>query len=194
MKSIAERKKEREEREHRQRMKRSAGASGVYRRFGIPAYRLGWSATQGDLAFLKKKAENLLKACRDWAPHQFSRYIKEIILEEEWIRFEEQKKRDEMWNAAHPKTPAVAPVTVVPIVPATTPAPVTVSGEGSTQVVTNAIPAPSPVEDTDDWVPDPDFSNLVFSQASLGTRNRPYSIDHILPLNNRTRPRRRRRN
>jgi hypothetical protein len=94
MKSIAERKKEREEKERRQRMKRSVGCSGKYHHFDIPSYHLGWYASEGDLAFLKKKAQNFVKACNYYAPHQFYRYIKEIILEEERIIMEERKKRD----------------------------------------------------------------------------------------------------
>jgi hypothetical protein len=146
MKSIAERKKEREEKERRQRMKRSVGCSGKYRHFGIPSYRLGWSASEGDLAFLKKKAQNFVKACKDSAPHQFYRYIKEIILEEERIIKEERDKRDAAWAAKVALT--TTPVPVLPTVPATTPTPVTVSGQGSTQVVTNAVPAPAITSET----------------------------------------------
>lgn len=165
MKSITERKKEREAKERRQRMKRSVGCSGIYRRFNIPAYRLGWTASEGDLAFLKKKAENLLKACRNWAPHQFARYIKEIILEEERVRLEEKKKRDDLWNARPSKDAnSGTPVAVLPIVPVFVRhrAAVSVGGEGSTQVVTNAVPAPLPVVDSSDEETS-DWANVDFS-------------------------------
>ncbi len=182
MKSIAERKRERDAKERKQRMKRSVGASGIYRRFNIPAYRLGWAASEGDLAFLKKKAEHFIKVCKSVAPHQFYRYLKDIILEEERLIKEEREKRDAAWAA---RLAAQAAINTLPTVPATTPAPVTVSGEGSTQVVTNAVPAPAVTSETStgettEWTIDPDFNNLVFS-------NVPPSIDHIRPLRRRRR-------
>ena len=177
MKSIAERKKEREEKERRQRMKRTHGSSGKYRHFGIPAYSLGWSASEGDLAFLKKKAEHFIKVCKSVAPHQFYRYLKDIILEEERVIKEEREKRDAAWAA---RLAAQAAINTLPTVPATPPTPVTVSGEGSTQVVTNAVPAPAVISETStgettERTIDPDFSNIVFSRASGRTRNRPYT-------------------
>ena len=138
MKSIAERKKEREEKERRQRMKRTHGSSGKYRHFGIPAYSLGWSwsASEGDLAFLKKKAEHFIKVCKSVAPHQFYRYLKDIILEEERLIKEEREKRDAAWAA---RLAAQAAINTLPTVPATTPTPVTVS-------VVKVLPKLSPTQ------------------------------------------------
>lgn len=86
MKSIAERKAERDAREKRERMKRTPGTIGIYRNFNIPAHIWIWNSSEGDRDFLKKKAQQFISICKTDATPQFYTYLKEMILEEERVR------------------------------------------------------------------------------------------------------------
>jgi len=187
MKSVSERKKEKELREQKKRMKRSPGASGRYRRFGIPTYGIGYLPSEGDLAFLKKKATKLLKDCKNLAPRQFYKYIKDIILEEERLAKEEREKRDEIWNqriaransnTAITPTPIATLPTIAPTIVPTIPAPVTVSENSTTPAVvepTAEVEEESPDNWSNaDWIGASgwNFNNIVLGQRNTSRRRR----------------------
>ena len=124
MKSLDERQKEKEEREKKERAKRSKGQKR-YMHYNLPLYGYPFIDTDGDLNFLKKKAQDFISKCRTLAPWQFYDFLKEAIEIENKKEEELRKRRGETLVDGWRNLGSRITNHVIPITPVTPPTPAT---------------------------------------------------------------------